>query len=231
MVKTESSVDFVVALFLQVPTTTPSLPDLAAHSGRSPEWLAEALEAALEAGLIESWDAQGEEVQFILTPYGAEQAGVRLSRDGRCWVERKRYIRVGPEPFRPDRPRPKNWQNEWDANVGVDRQIDAIPFSLPDPKSPNPLDLLIAREELARRPWGEDNPPPMRLLIGIGAQWDNKFSEHQGGNCPTCGGKKLGHDAYCLKCHRSGVDNLFPAVMARLRKQMPRSKSRLKGGR
>jgi hypothetical protein len=226
-----ATTDDLLALFLSVPTTTPSLPDLAAHSGQSPEWLADALEAALEAGLVESWDAQGEEVQFILTPYATGRAGVMLSEDGRSWVHRKRRSRVGPPPEEPDDTTREQWQRQWDESVAAKKVMDTIIFCVPDSRSPNPLDLMIAQEEVTRRQWDEDNYPPMRLFLGIGAQWDNRFSEHQGGHCPTCDGKRLGYDAYCLKCHRSGVDNLFPAVMARLRKQMPRSKSRLKGGR
>lgn len=45
------------------------------------------------------------------------------------------------------------------------------------------------------------------LLVGFGARWDGPRPQHS--RCPCCDGAKLPAHAYCLRCDRSGRDDLF----------------------
>lgn len=221
-----------------IPTPTPTLAQIAGACDDFAGPLAE----AVEAGLVAADEDLGPETRFVLTPLAAERLGVELTYDSKRWVYRGTRELVGEHEAdgrAMHYPRPRRSEQGLGVSLGaaLNQRIafgamlrhGLAPRREADPKQPEPWVELAAVEERARRPYSSDNPPPIRHHHGLGAIWKGEEFVSPD-SCPYHPSAGITIDGYCHKCHAAGMDPLLPKVDRSRRRQMPRGKSKLKGG-
>lgn len=175
--------------------------------------LARLLARAQAEGLAEAWDGGGALVYFVLTPLAADRLDVELDTDSERWVPRGRgrAERLEPRPF--------------------EACMAAEPDSYVDPRTPEPLDALVAAE--ARGELLKDGSRVTVVnVLGIGLPWPEALARAVGRPCRGCGGGRLRRADYCAICDASGVDGKLPPVEPELRQHGRRSHAAgpLRGG-
>lgn len=177
------------------------------------------LAALLDAGLVELWD-HPEGAALVVSSLGAMRIGVELETpDSGCaarWVPAGGKRAERPPRYGLGQLRAANATDAFgragESGYGFD--------SLADPNAEDPASAGLAATafdtepaaerafHVARRTLGTPYP---RILLGLRLAWPVAWDRGEG-ECPGCGGRKLGLVEACLVCDRTGVDNALPAV-------------------
>lgn len=195
-------------------TTTPTLPEVVSLA--DVEDLPGSLADAIAEGLIDVIEDLGPETLFVMSTLGAERIGVVPTFDSRRWKDARTGKLIGPDDPRYlyRRRREVDPEDEFPLHHRVDE------------KQLRPEDLFVE----PNRPYSSDRPPAIHRFYGMGAVWKGEETIPAPASCPYCNGARIGIHAYCLKCHNSGMDRFLEKPKASRRRQMPRGKSKLKGG-
>lgn len=209
--------DPVMALLWHI-AETGTLLTAAQVLGEDPEGSADALAGAIGRGLVDAVEDFGPETLFTLSTAGAAMLGVQPTYDSRRWQSSRngRLIGEHEQDGRYRDRRPNRRQDE--VEISLESRVDR--------KALRPDQIL----EMAEKYSGDDplKAPPIHRFYGITPIWAGE--EEIDGKCPYCKSATIGIHAYCLKCHNAGMDRLMVRPKKNVRKQMPRTKSKLKGG-
>jgi hypothetical protein len=219
----------VLSVVVRYTLATPE--DVARELGCDVEQASDSLDGLVDAGWLAFWveEAPGEAPSVTLTPWGAEQLGLRLDDDSR-WVPSSQ---AQPAP----RVRAKHRMVHESKHVGgleessLDRRVD--------PRLVEPWVEIAAADEAAvaldrglyRGDHGRERLPFPTVLLGLSIPWDGPEITLTRRECRSCGGRKLQAHEYCLKCDNWGLQRLIPReARVRRRRKKPKSRRSLRGG-
>jgi hypothetical protein len=130
-----------------------------------------------------------------LTPYAASVLGVQLVTDRES--DALRWTR-DEAPAAPWRPSSRQRERMEKHAVRLQEIPDRKPSRDPNarPAGTNPRTIAGA-------------PRPTVILDDVGSAWHEIRGRSRRSSCPTCGGRTLAADEYCLRCDRWGREGSF----------------------